>query len=334
MTALADLVAAHAVEHRFSGVVRVDIEGTTVVDLAFGLADRAHGVANQVGTSFAVASITKSFTALVVLRLVEQGVATLDLTARSVLGDDLPLIASDVTLEHLLAHRSGIGDYFDEALSESTNDYILRVPTHTLGTVEAHLSVLDGFPTSFPAGERFSYNNAGFVVLALIAERLASSTLPRLVDELVLQPAGMTHTFFARSDETPQGAAIGYLASDGLRTNILHMPLVGAGDGGLTTTADDLHLLWRALYEGRVVEEPTLRLMTTPHSELPSGRACYGLGVWLGAGNDTVTFEGCDAGISARSSTSPSARTTMTVLANDAEGAWSVAELLEHQLGL
>ncbi len=108
---LADEVDAAAEHIGFAGVVRVDRAGETELSAAYGLADRAHGVANTLETQFATASGTKGLTALAVMSLVEEGVLGLGTTARSLLGDDLPLIAGDVTIEHLLAHRSGIGDY-------------------------------------------------------------------------------------------------------------------------------------------------------------------------------------------------------------------------------
>ena len=87
------------------------------------------------------------------------------------LGDDLPLIDDAVTVEHLLAHRSGIGDYLDEDADMDINDYLMPVPVHSWPTTEDFLAVLDGYPTKFPAGERFAYCNGGYIVLALIAER-------------------------------------------------------------------------------------------------------------------------------------------------------------------
>ena len=92
-----------------------------------------------------------------------------------------------MTVEHLLAHRSGIGDYLDEDAVESVDDYVLPVPVHRLATTEDYLQVLDGHPQAFPPGERFAYNNGGFVVLALIAERAAGAPFPDLVEALRLR---------------------------------------------------------------------------------------------------------------------------------------------------
>jgi len=97
-----------AEEQAFSGVVRVDRQGVIEFEVAYGLADRAHGIAATPATRFAAASGNKALTALVVMQLIDAGRLTLSTPAREVLGSDLPLIADDVTIEHLLTHRSGI----------------------------------------------------------------------------------------------------------------------------------------------------------------------------------------------------------------------------------
>jgi CubicO group peptidase (beta-lactamase class C family) len=316
----------------FSGVVRVDRDGVTEVDAAYGLADRLRGVPNTVDTRLAIASGTKGFTALVVMALVERGVLALDTTARSLLGDDLPLIADDVTVEHLLSHRSGIGDYLDEDALDEMTAYVLSVPVHTLATAEDYLAVLDGFPTVFPAGERRAYNNGGYVVLALLAERASGVGYHELVRTVVCEPAGMTDTAFLRSDELAPGAATGYLSADGLRTNTLHLPLVGVGDGGLYSTTADLHAFWDALFGGRILDPDTVAEMVRPRVD-GSGPARYGWGFHLPEDGDEVWLEGYDAGISFGSSHRASTSTTVTVISNWTDGAWPVVKLLDELVG-
>src|SRR3954471_15235456 len=195
----------------FSGVVRVDRHGRTELAKAYGPAHRGCRVLNTVDTRFGIASGTKGLTALTVASLVEEGRLELATTARSVLGEDLPLIDDDVTVEHLLAHRSGIGDYVDEDAVPSMTDYVLPVPVHRLATTTDYLAVLDGHPQAFPPGERFAYNNGGFVVLALIAERVSGTPFAELVRMRVCEPAGMRDTEFLRSDEPAERVALGYL---------------------------------------------------------------------------------------------------------------------------
>jgi CubicO group peptidase (beta-lactamase class C family) len=317
----------------FSGVVRVDVAGETEISSAFGFADRAHEIPNTVETQFGTASGLKGLTALVVMSLVERGTLDLGTTARSLLGGDLPLIADEVTVEHLLAHRSGIGDYLDEDAQADMAAYVMPVPVHTLANPEDYLSVLGGFPTAFPAGERFSYNNGGYVVLALLAERAGGVGYHELVRTLVCEPAGMVDTAFLRSDELPGRAAKGYLAGDGLRTNVLHLPVVGVGDGGVYTTAADLYGFWQALFAGHIVNPDTVAEMVRPRSDVPQESKRYGLGFHLHETSDEVWLEGYDAGVSFLSSHTPSTSTTVTVISNWTDGAWPLVKLLDERLG-
>src|SRR3954447_8052427 len=113
MNGLAESVDELAVLSRFSGVIRIDREDACLFVGAYGLAHRGHRIANTVDTRFGIASGTKGMTALTVMTLVERGELELATTARPILGDDLPLIDDRVTVEQLLSHRSGIGDYLD-----------------------------------------------------------------------------------------------------------------------------------------------------------------------------------------------------------------------------
>jgi CubicO group peptidase (beta-lactamase class C family) len=328
---LEDELDATAWETSFSGVVRIDGPDGVELAKAYGLAHRGEAIPNQIGTRFATASGTKSLTALAVVGLVEDGTLELSTTARSLLGSDLPLVDDAVTVEQLLAHRSGIGDYLDEDEEQELSDYLMPVPVHELATTEQFLAVLDGHATKFPPGERFSYSNGGYVVLALLAERASGTPFHDLVRERVCEPAGMAETEFLRSDELPGGTAQGYLEPEGLRTNVFHLPVRGNGDGGIYTTAADVSLFWLALFAGAIVPRRWVDQMTRPWSDVPPKRR-YGLGFWLDGTTDIVMLEGCDAGVSFRSAHDPRSGTTQTVLSNTTDGAWAPARLLAERL--
>jgi CubicO group peptidase (beta-lactamase class C family) len=333
MQSLQEAVDEAAERTEFSGVVRLDRAGDTEFSKAYGAADRSHGILNTVETLFATASGSKGMTALAVMSLVEPGTLELGTTARSLLGKDVPLIANDVTIEHLLAHRSGIGDYLDENLVDDIRDYVMPVSVHELATTEQFLPLLDGHQTVFPAGERFAYNNGGYVLLALLAERASGVDFHTLVHTLVCEPAGMVDTAFLRSDELPGGAARGYLSVDGLRTNVFHLPVVGNGDGGIYSTVADLSAFWDSLFAGRIVSPERIAEMVRPHSDWPKESKRYGLGFHLHATGDAVWLEGYDAGVSFASLHQPSSSTTYTVISNWSEGAWPIIKLLNDRLG-
>jgi hypothetical protein len=108
--------------------------------------------------------------------------------------------------------------------------------------------------------------------------------------------------------------------------------VVGCGDGGIYTTTDDVHRLWDAASVGAIVAPELWALMTTPLSDVPAEEARYGLGVWLGAHDDSVRLEGYDAGVSFRSVFSPGAGTTYTVISNWTDGAWPMCRAIAAAL--
>jgi CubicO group peptidase (beta-lactamase class C family) len=329
MAMTSEAIGQLADESGFSGVVRINRGDELVFAEAYGLADRRLGIPNEIDTHFGLASGTKGLTALTVVSLIEDGTFESSTTARSLLGDDLPLIRDDVTIEHLLAHRSGIGDYYDEDVHTDVDAFVLPVPVGDLATTEAYLAVLDGFPTKFAPDERFAYCNSGYVVLALLAERASGVPFHELVVQRVCEPAGMRDTGFFRSDELPARTALGYV--DATRTNVLQLPVRGSGDGGIYSTVADVSSLWRAFFAGEIVSSEWVSEMVRPRSKAEKRR--YGLGFWLDASTEAVLLVGMDAGVSFWSLHDPRTDLTATVVSNTSDGAWPIARRLREQLG-
>ncbi len=271
------------------------------------------------------------------MRLVEKDALGLRDPVRDLLGADLPLIDDRVTIEHLLTHTSGIGDYLDEDSDWSASEYVLGVPVHQLTTAEAFLPMLERHQQKFQPGEQFSYCNGGFVVLALLIERATGSTYHDAVRRLVIEPAGLKRTGFLALNDLPADAAVGYVANDGNLANTLHLPILGNGDGGAFTTAQDLHHFWLALLDGRIVTPETVEEMTRPRNDVPQERKRYGMGFWLHATRQALILEGYDAGASFRSTHLVESGTTVSVLGNSSHGAWPVvaelARAIDAELG-
>ncbi|MBK5333582.1 MAG: beta-lactamase family protein [Ilumatobacteraceae bacterium] len=332
MDTLENEVDRIAQETDFAGVVRVDRGDDLELAKAYGMAHRGLQVANTIDTQFGIASGVKGMTALAIVSLIVDGALELSTPARTVLGHDLPLIDDAVTVEHLLSHRSGIGDYLDEDAHPDISDYVMPVPVHQLADTEQYLVALDGHPTKFKPGEDFSYCNGGFIVLALIAERVSGVPFHEFVQQRVCQPAGLSDSAFLRSDELPGRAALGYLEVDGvMRSNILHLPVRGNGDGGIYTTVADVRRLWMAFFDGRIVPEAWVAEMVQPRS-IVSEDERYGLGFWLAGSGDAVRLEGYDAGVSFRTWHHPRSRLTHTVISNTSEGVWPVTRALYARL--
>lgn len=330
MEALAQALDETARRSGFSGAVGVRVAGEEPWARGYGLAHRGLGVPNRPGTRFATASGSKAFTALAVLALVQDGMLGLDTRVRTVLGADLPLVDDAVTVEHLLCHTSGIGDYLDESDGWDTADYVLRSPVHLLADTEAFLAELSGHPQVSPPGAGFAYCNGGYVVLALVAERAGGIGFHDLVHTRVCAPAGLHDTSFLRSDELPGDAAVGYLGADSDRSNVLHLPVRGNGDGGIYTTLPDLAVFWDALMAGRIVPREVVELMLAPRHLVEDEQMRYGMGFWLEQDGPGVVIEGCDAGVSFHSLHDAGEGLTVSIAANTAEGAWPVVRRLRE----
>ncbi len=295
MRANQDSVDRLAAEIGFSGVVRVDDADGVRLARAYGLAHRACQVANTMDTQFGIASGSKGLTALTVVSLIE---------------------------EHQIVREVEVGVLIE----------VIAIGVHELATTEQFLRVLDGHAAKFAAGDRFCYSNGGYVVLALIAERASGTPFHDLVRQRVCAPAGMVDSEYLRSDELPGRAAIGYLGMDGPRTNVFHLPVRGSGDGGIYTTAADIHSLWSALFAGRIVSSDWVTAMVRPRSDVPNQSMRYGLGLWLHGSGEAVMLHGSDSGASFRSVHHPLERVTRTVISNTTRGAWTMTRHLDEIL--
>jgi CubicO group peptidase (beta-lactamase class C family) len=143
----------------------------------------------------------------------------------------------------------------------------------------------------------------------------------------------MTSSAFLRSDELPGVAALGYLApGDDLRTNVLHLPVRGSGDGGAYSTLADIRRFWEVLFAGSIVPRSVVDEMVAPRSIVPSESKRYGLGFWLRPDRGTVMLEGYDAGVSFRSAYDPASELLYTVISNTSDGAWPVVKVLDESL--
>ncbi len=169
-------------------------------------------------------------------------------------------------------------------------------------------------------------------MLAILAERAARTPFHELVSEHVIERAGLLGTAYLRSDELPADAALGYLHAadheDDLRTNVLNLPVIGGGDGGIFTTAGDVVALLDAFDAGRIVSTQTRDEMMRSRTELPDDEG-YGLGVrrW----GTAIELRGGDAGASFGSVHVPGAF-TWAVLSNTTDGAWPVVVRLAEVL--
>ncbi|MBA3570951.1 MAG: serine hydrolase, partial [Pyrinomonadaceae bacterium] len=243
----------------FNGSVLVAENGKVIYKKGLGLAQMEWNIPNTLDTRFRLGSITKQFTAALILQLVEQGKVKLD----GRVSDYLPAYRKDigekVTVHQLLNHTSGIPSY--TSLPGFFND-VSRNPF----TVDDFVKKYASNDLEFEPGSKFSYNNSGYFLLGAIVEKVTGQTYEKALKERILDPLGMKNTGYDRHGTLIEKRASGYQKTPDGYTNApyLDMSLPYAA-GAMYSTVEDLYLWDQALYTDRVLSAATKELMYKPN---------------------------------------------------------------------
>jgi CubicO group peptidase (beta-lactamase class C family) len=223
-------------QYDFSGAVLVAQDGEPLLEAAYGDADRDAGTPNDIDTRFNLASVSKMFTGVAIAQLVEAG----DLSFEDTIGDHLDGFAPDVaavTIDQLLTHTSGLGDY----LAGGSREEVKAATTAT-----ELLPLITGEQLQFTPGERESYSNSGYTVLGAIVEAVSDQSFYDYVRSHIFEPAGMTRTDWPHPGDTDDNTALGYTGGDGGAPSVgtgqgqgnggtITLPPPGQGNGGTVT---------------------------------------------------------------------------------------------------
>ena len=322
----------------FSGVVLVHERGQTIFARAYGLAQRSEALPNMLDTRFATASGSKTFTSVAICQLVARGLLAFDTPLTACVPIPLPFDPT-VTIHQLLTHTSGIPDYFDEAVEDDYEAFWHNVPVYRMRSPADFLPLFHDRPMQFAPGSRFHYNNAGFVVLALVVEHVAAMPFHRYVTHHVFEAAGMADSGYFATDQLPPRTAYGYIedAMDGTwRTNIFAVPIIGGGDGGAYATGADIIAFWAALLDHRLLPESLTHAMLAQHAHAHE-QVHSGYGIWItrrGNGALTYTMRGGDPGVTFSSSCYPERGVQIVAIGNVSGGAGAITTALEPLLGV
>jgi CubicO group peptidase (beta-lactamase class C family) len=190
-------------------------------------------------------------------------------------------------------------------------------------------------PQKFEPGARFSYSNAGFVLLGLVIEAVSGKSYQRFVADEIITSLDLQHTGFYRTDALPANTALGYMEeeSGGWRTNIFSLPVIGGSDGGLYTCAYDLDRLWRAVFAGRVLSEDMLRNFVKPHV-MRSKNKSYGLGVYCYDNGEIAAYYavGSDFGVDMFTAYFPKQKVTASALGNTEVNTYTLLEAMLKEI--
>jgi CubicO group peptidase (beta-lactamase class C family) len=328
----------------FSGVVRIDRDGETLLDQAYGYASRTWQAPCHREMRFDCASVTKLFTAVAVLQQIDAGAFALDTSAIEYLALEGTAISPEVTPYHLLTHTSGIADDADEEAGEDYAAVFADRPNYRVVDTADFLPQFAYKPANFPPGRGCRYCNCSFVLLGMMVERASGLPYREYVDAKVFRPAGMLRSGFFRMDRVEPDVAEGadpivdrHGTVTGWRRNIYSYPPVGSPDGGAHVTAGDLMAFHAALLQGRLLGEELTAAMLTPKEdcrETAKGmrRTGFGLEFEVAHSGDVVSYwkEGINAGASAILCCYPAAEVTFVVLSNREAGAWGAVEAIRR----
>jgi len=246
---------------QFNGTALVAENGKVVYKGAFGMANMEWGIPNTPDTRFRLGSITKQFTATLILQLVEQGKIKLDGKLSDYLPDYRKDTGDKVTIHNLLTHTSGIPSYtglpgFFENVSRNPYKVSDFIQKYASGDLE------------FDPGSKFSYSNSGYFILGAIIERITGKSYEQVLKENIFDPVGMNNSGYDHHDTIIPKRASGYRrTSDGyLNAAYLDMSLPYAA-GSLYSTVEDLYLWDQALYTDKLLTAQSKALMFKPFRE-------------------------------------------------------------------
>jgi CubicO group peptidase (beta-lactamase class C family) len=319
----------------FSGAVLVSRDDNVVLGKGFGFSDLPNQIYNTVDTKFQTASAGKFFVAVGIMQLIEANRLSLDSQIGDVLDFDLHQIDRGITIRQLLNHTSGIPDYFDESMMSEYADLWIDFPNYKIRKSMDLLPLFIEKPMMYQAGEKFQYNNSGYVVLGLIIESVTGQLFDEYLTDSVFRPCEMLDTGYYEFDRLPAKCANAYIFDESKQqyyTNIYSVDAKGTGAGGAFTTVIDVEKLWKKSLNGKLVSMSTLTEMFSVQSCDEAEDDYYGYGVWLKKIEEDVFhpfFQGSDPGVSFISRYNPESKVRVHIVSNKGENVWKLASNIE-----
>ena len=307
-----------AAENKFSGAVLIAKDGQPILSKAYGLANRETREPNRVDTKFNLASMNKMFTGIAMVQLAEKGKLKFTDTLAQLLPDyPNPEAAGKITVHQLLTHTAGLGDMFgdkDEA------------PEVAPKSLRDFLPLFASVPLQFEPGSRWSYSNAGYIVLGLIIEKLSGQTYYDYINDHILVPAGMNDTGCYPKSQSVSNRAVGYtrlgvsgpLPDGKLQPNYDMIPWRGTSAGGCYSTTPDLLKFAGALRSHQLLSAQSMETLWTGKVKTgrPDDKYAYGFSDQQFDGQHVVGHNGGADGMSARMDMYLGSGYTVIVLVN------------------
>lgn len=264
------LLAKYNEYGQFNGSALVAENGKVIFKKGFGSANMEWNIPNQTDTKFRLGSISKQFTALLIVKLAEEGKIKLDVPITTYLPDYPKANGDKITIHHLLTHTSGIPNYTSAPnffKDKSRNPY----------SPEEFVKTFSSLPLEFTPGEKFNYSNSGYFLLGYIIEKISGKTYEQYLQEIIFTPLKMVNSGYDHSDIILKNRAAGYEKQGKAIRNApyLDMSLPYAA-GSLYSTVEDLFLWDQALYTNKLLTPKSMESLFKPYIKAWNGFYGYG----------------------------------------------------------
>ncbi len=281
------LISAYAEYGKFNGSVLVAEKGKVIYKKGFGLADMEWNIPNQPDTKYRLGSITKQFTAMLIMQLVEQGKLKLDVPISTYLPEYPKKNGDVITIHHLLTHSSGIPNMtsFPGFFNNISRNYYSPAQL---------VNLFADSTLQFKPGEKYDYSNSGYILLGYIIEKVTGKSYEQVLQEKIFTPLSMNNTGYDHYGPLLKNRANGYDLNGRRYVNASFIDMsVPYAAGALYSTVEDLYLWNQALYGNQLLRTENMKLLFTKHI-LSGGSFYYGYGWGIGEiplGNSTERIE-------------------------------------------
>ncbi|GAI66686.1 unnamed protein product, partial [marine sediment metagenome] len=265
-----ELIKLYKEYGQFNGSVLITENGKVIYKKGIGLANMEWNIPNEPDTKFRLGSITKQFTAMLIMQLVEEKKIKLDKKITDYLPDYRKDTGDKVTIHHLLTHTSGIPNYTnipgfwqDSTRNHYTVDYVVK--NFCSGDLE------------FEPDSIFKYSNSGYYILGFIIEKVTDKPYEQVLQERILKPLKMNNTGIDKHDVILEKRASGYVKDiRGYKNEPYYFMKNAYAAGAMYSTVEDMFLWDRALYTDKLLSKKYMKLMFKPYISAFSGSYAYG----------------------------------------------------------
>ncbi|MEM9859784.1 MAG: serine hydrolase domain-containing protein [Bacteroidota bacterium] len=263
--------------------VLVAVNGEIVYNKAYGMANLELDVPMQPHMIFQLASITKQFTAISILMLMEDGKLDLNDEVTAYI-PDYPTNDHTITIRNLLTHTSGI----TRSITQKPWNSNIRKSDFKL---EEFIDYFKNEPIEFKPGTTFRYNNFGYLILAYIIEKVSGMTYPEFIKENIFRPLNMVNSYSLNNSAMIKNRAYGYQKKGNFINKEYTSSILATGAGSLMSTVEDLFIWNRALKSNKLVRRQTLKLAYKNYEQVDGRKTNYGFGFFLDEINGSPTIE-------------------------------------------